>query len=365
MNMQQINKFYNTKSINKVFNFEGNTFVERVAKYPKIVYTNDLLKDKIVSSKSIYPEDKKNLFSLRIDVDEIDSEEFAKYLEIFKPFSRWVTIFCCASIFSDKVYLLNNAKNIGIDIQSHGYYHHTYRDYENNYHNILKAKEFFEKNRISTFGFAAPMGRYNHNLMLALEDLGYRYSSDFSFDYLNLPHYPKLGARFSKILQIPIFPICPELLCVHGFHLDKIIAYYDYVIRVLEQSNIPIIIYAHTDRRYPEVKEFLKQLLEKIKDNDKLYKCNISDFASRCFSYEDKTISRQYGIINSQLTCNVSHVPDQSLLGVPDKASLPEKIKKNIKETIDFENITPANELKGNVVKKALKILVRKFFVTK
>ncbi len=159
------------------------------------------------------------------------------------------------------------------------------------------------------------MGKYNESLMLALEDLGFLYSSDFSFDYLNFPHYPKLKNRFSKILQIPIFPICPELLLMSGLNLDDITSYYDKVVAELINANIPVIIYNHTDIRYPQVKGFLKQFLAKIAENDKLYKCNISDFASWCLKQEDRDFSGANGILNKSVAAGFLKIPDSSLLG--------------------------------------------------
>jgi hypothetical protein len=204
------------------------------------------------------------------------------------------------------------------------------------------------------------MGRYNANLMRALENLGYRYSSDFSFDYLNFPHYPKLGKRFSKVLQIPILPICPELLLMNNFTTKEIVEYYDEAITGLKKTNIPIIIYSHTDTRHQQTKKCLKQLLERIKDDDKLYKCNMSSFASWCFSKEDRKTAEQYGIINPAFISGVLKLPPQELLGVPLSLNPLAKIKKSIKELIDFERVTPAGELKGNSLAKGIKLFLRK-----
>jgi len=357
MNYQD--KFFNTQSADKTFSFKGKFFSECVARYPKILYTPDRTLAKI-NAENFYPENKKNIFSLRVDVDEFEEKDFLQYIRILEPFKKYVTLFCCVAAFEKKEYLLKELKSMGFDVQSHGFYHHVYNDYENNYNNILKAKNFFDKTGINTTGFAAPMGKYNENLMLALEDLGFLYSSDFSFDYLNFPHYPKLKNRFSKILQIPIFPICPERLLLSGFELDEIIAYYDEILKSLADTNIPIIIYSHTDIRYPGVKDFLKQFLAKISRSDKLYKCNISDFASWCLRREDRDFSGVTGILNKNIAAGFLKIPDSSLLGCVGKTSLSKLIKKAIKNAIDFETVTPESEIKGNKIKKQIKLFVRK-----
>jgi hypothetical protein len=247
---------------------------------------------------------------------------------------------------------------MAIDIQSHGFYHHSYRDYRNNFHNIDKAKIFFEKQDITTCGFAAPMGKYNKPLMLALEDLEYKYSSDFSFDYINFPHYPFIGNRFSKILQIPIFPICPELLFKEGFILKEVIEYYKNVISSLKSTRIPIIIYLHTDSRYPEVIFFLKEIMELIKDDQELYKCSISEFAEWCFEIENTDLSKKYGIITSGIS-RLS-VPPSKYFGISSNISIKKRIKRYVKELIDYEEVTPLRELKNNWLQKSVKMVVRK-----
>lgn len=389
MNYQD--KFLNTQSVDKTFSFKDKIFSEHVAKYPKILYpvrkypaayrrvipnltnaepnapcdfSNGIYPPDYASSElntdNFYPENKKNIFSLRIDVDELEEKNFLQYIKILEPFKKYVTLFCCAAAFRRKEYLLKELKSANFDVQSHGFYHHVYNDYENNYSNILKAKDFFDKAGINTIGFAAPMGKYNESLMLALEALGYIYSSDFSFDYLNFPHYPKLKKRFSKILQVPIFPICPELLFAAGFNLGEVMAYYDKVLESLADTTIPVIIYNHTDIRYSQVKDFLKQFLSKISRSDKLYKCNTSDFALWCLRQEDRRFSGATGILNKKITAGFLKIPDSSLLGQPGKIRPSKMIKKAIKNAIDFETVTPDSEIKGSRIKKEIKLFIRK-----
>jgi hypothetical protein len=244
-------------------------------------------------------------------------------------------------------------------VQSHGFYHHTYNSYEDNYANMARARDLFEGINIFTTGFAAPMGKYNKNAMLALEKLGYRYSSDFSFDYLNFPHYPRLDKRFSKVLQVPIFPICPEVLFARNFSAEEVSLYYDEKIEAMKQNSIPVIIYAHTNKHCDKVREFLKRLLEKIEAEDDLYKCNMSDFADMCFNIEDVAFSRDHGILSPAVVSGISGWPGKGLLGSPRRKSVFGSIKDLVKSSIDYEDITPVEELKKNKYGNMLKIAVR------
>ena len=72
--MKYMNKFYDTGSIEKDFSWKGKVFSERVAKYPKILYKG-LIPSGQKSGAILYPGGKKNLFSLRIDVDEVDEHD--------------------------------------------------------------------------------------------------------------------------------------------------------------------------------------------------------------------------------------------------------------------------------------------------
>ena len=356
--MKYMNKFYDTGSIEKDFSWKGKVFSERVAKYPKILYKG-LIPSGQKSGAILYPGGKKNLFSLRIDVDEVDELELGKYWDLFERFSKWITVFCCADAFAGKKHLLERAGEIGLDVQSHGFYHYTYNNYEDNYNNIARAKDFFESIGIHTTGFAAPMGKYNKSVMLALEALGYKYSSDFSFDYLNFPHYPRLDKGFSRILQVPIFPVCPEILFENGFSANEVNKYYDEKIEELKESSIPIIIYAHTNKFCGKVLAFLKRLLERIETEDSLHKCNMTDFAKICFSAEDAAFSRKYGVLSPGVVSGLSGVPGAGLIGSPRKKKIFKTVKDLVKNSIDYEDVTPIEELKNNMYRNALKIAVR------
>lgn len=365
INTKIINIFFNTESVEKEFCFGKTKFTEKIAKYPKIISALKIFSavDADENIKLTYPEGKSGLFSLRIDADEIDEANFSEYLKILRPFKDWITVFCCVGSFIGKENVLRECIEVGFDIQSHGFYHYVYNDYENNYHNLSKANKFFEQFGIKPKGFAAPMGKYNSSLMLALENTGFNYSSDFSFDYLNLPLYPKIDGRFSRVLEVPVFPVCPEILFAKNLSIGEITQYFDCVINELKKANTPVIIYAHTNKHYPEVKAFLKQLLEKIKSDDTLYKCNLTKFSEWCLKIKDENFCRDYGLLNPLFYSGFLKPPDEKLLGRVTKRSFLKRVKNYIKDKLDFEVITPAEELKGSNIKNKIKFLLRNLFV--
>jgi hypothetical protein len=94
-------------------------------------------------------------------------------------------------------------------------------------------------------------------------------------------------------------------------------------------------------------------------ENDRLYKCNISDFAGFCLKLEDKEFSKNSGLLNKKISGSLE-LSNEALLGEPLVLSPLKRIKRLIKNLIDFETVTPAQELRGNRIKKGLKLFFRK-----
>ena len=205
------------------------------------------------------------------------------------------------------------------------------------------------------------MGKYNKNLMAALEALDYKYSSDFSYDYLNFPHYPKVGKSFSQILQIPIFPVCPELMFENAFSESEVLEYFLKSITKIKSANLPVIIYAHTNPRYPQTKKLLGNLLKEINKDDSLCKTNMTQLANWCFSQEDKIFSAKTGLINETFYRGFIKIPPVELFGKEVRIKLGNKLKYFLKNMLDFETITPKEDLKSNKMKTMLKLIFRRF----
>ena len=74
------------------------------------------------------------IFSLRIDADEYDRETFSLYYPLFEKYSDLFTIFINAGSFVSAEDAVVKCRDIGLDVQSHGFYHHTYNDYAHYIH---------------------------------------------------------------------------------------------------------------------------------------------------------------------------------------------------------------------------------------
>jgi hypothetical protein len=295
-----------------------------------------------------------NVFCLRIDADEYGQASFSRYLDLFKTYKDAVTIFFNINSFKDNLGEIERCKAAGPDIQSHGFYHYTYNDYESNVYNIRKAKQVFDKLGIRTKGFAAPMGKWNWQLMRALESEGYEYSSDFAYDYLGLPTYPSRQGVVSSVLEIPIFPVAPELFFRESnYALENVIGYYKGAIDEMADCGLPAIIYAHTSIEHKDVPVLLKELVSyavSIKKMQPVSMTGINDIWRN-------------GIPASSGGKEVG-IPDGIYLGKDVEIPLNTKIKERVKSWIDFERITPPEDLRCAAAKKAVKLLARKCFKT-
>ena len=58
-----------------------------------------------------------------------------------------------------------------------------------------KRKQLLRNSGFRMQGFAAPFGTWNDELGRAIVDCGFEYSSEFSYDYDNLPSLPQTSER--------------------------------------------------------------------------------------------------------------------------------------------------------------------------
>ncbi len=289
------------------------------------------VRERVARSPRIEAADRSNclngIFSLRIDADEYHSGSFSGFLELFKKYNSAITIFINVNSFEATPEEVINCQKAGLDIQSHGYYHHVYNDYQANLSNIRKAKDFFLKLGIKTKGFAAPMGKWNWNLMRALEKEAYEYSSDFSYDYLGLPSYPQINGKPAKILEIPIFPVAPELFFEKKqSELKAVIEYYKRSIDQMILNNLPVIVYGHTSVYGQGAITLLREIIEYALFEKKLLPKNLTDIA--------RIWKENQPLANNRIEKSIFQ---PEILGKEIQLPLVKRIKKQAREILDPE----------------------------
>lgn len=353
-----------------------------------------------------YPGRYNSLFNFRFDLDEDIGNELENIAAVARNYKDCTTMFACCASFKKNSYKIKGLIDEGFDVQSHGYYHHTYSDKGQNRKNIQKSLGYFKMLNHRVDGFAAPKGRWNPGLQETLQELGFSYSSEFALDYDNLPFYPVMGRTFSKVLQIPIYPVC------WGLYNDAAIndseAIKKYMLSVITNKfirNMPIIIYGHPGEQISKEPVLLKEIYERIDTLNGVWKVNLSglagwwkkreriDFSELSFDLSKKALKyalednldfsgaylsiqtlrdkRAYrGIFKESdefLADSLEYEVSESLASGPQaclEKPWPSPCLKRIKEymvdILDWEECTPADELERATVPSKIKYFLRR-----
>jgi len=136
----------------------------------------------------------------------------------------------------------------GHDVQLHCRRHTVYPDYERNLDNFRRGKDAMDSAGMSPVGVVAPFGEWNPNLNRAFERLGFEYSSEFCLAYDDLPFRPVVGKRLSKVLQMPVHPICLGRLVAARASPEQMSAYFRSVIDLQVARQEPCFLYDHPER---------------------------------------------------------------------------------------------------------------------
>lgn len=227
---------------------------------------------------STFPFPYRAAFNLRVDLDESNPEDYARFARSRQPLADCTTHFVSTFAYGAERQVLEDLKQY--DTQSHGHFHHIYRDHEANQANLGRADQILRKAGLDPVGFASPHGRWNPGLDQVLEALGYAYSSEFQLGYDDLPFFPWCGGRFSRILQVPIHPVCEGLFFDQGLtHPWPVADYFTRVVRAKIEAGEPAFVYGHPERRLARYPEILAAVASTIEGESLLWRVTLTEFA--------------------------------------------------------------------------------------
>jgi len=135
----------------------------------------------------------------------------------------------------------------GHDIQLHCLRHTVSPDYKRNLDNFRRGKDAMADAGIAPVGVVAPFGEWNPELNRALERLDFEYSSEFCLAYDDLPFRPVVEGRLSKVLQVPVHPICLGRLVAARANAAQMAAYFRSVIDLQVARREPCFLYDHPE----------------------------------------------------------------------------------------------------------------------
>ena len=269
------------------FEVEGIDLAERVARVPKAAIRRLLIRrirgeceraGAIWARLSPFPASYRSAFNFRADLDEPCLEDYRRFAAARRPIDDCSTHFISTAAYEIFPEVLADLR--GLDAQSHGHHHYIYRDPASNRRNLAKARDLLERAGIDPVGFAAPEGRWNPGLDGVLEESGYEYASDFALGYDDWPFFPIVDGRESKVLQVPIHPICEGLFLDAGIaDPARIGAYFAGVIRAKAHAGEPAFVYGHPERRLGRMPAVVEAIARAAGELDRTWRVTLTEFS--------------------------------------------------------------------------------------
>jgi predicted deacetylase len=225
-----------------------------------------------------YPSDRQSLFAFRIDTDYAARPEVEALRDLARASKIPLTWFVDVGSQKDFLSLFGEmaGDENGDEVGVHCFHHRAYPDPAAHAENIRKAVRAFESAGLRARSYAAPYGLWSERLAEAVEQFKFVYSSEFSYDYDDLPSVPHLPAGFISTLQVPVHPISIGSLRRQGFREEEMTAYYRALIDRKIQAREPVFLYHHPKNAHPRV---LEKVFEMIHERG-LEKVRMIDFAS-------------------------------------------------------------------------------------
>lgn len=367
----------------------GRGLVERVSRRPKAAIRRRLierLRDRIWALGGVwmrlapFPYPYRSAFSLRADLDESVPDDYHRFAKARTTLDGCATHFVSTHAYAHHASVVADLRKL--DAQSHGHFHHVYSNSSANGKNLERAHRILQGAGIEPVGFAAPHGRWNPGLDDALEDLGYLYSSDFQLGYDDLPFFPWKNGRFSRILQIPIHPVCEGLFVEAGIDDPATIGgYFHQVVADRAAAGELVVVYGHPERRLGRMPGVMAEIARSVADRAFLWRATFTEISrwwrwrgerkwlvlpradGRCeiqFEEWDSRYPLAVAIERGGFRCAAPIAGPRTVLGLnslayervqtlSDAAPVPiaraPSLKRVLRRALDWETATPIDEL--------------------
>ena len=258
--------------------------------------------------KWYYPNGEPSIFTFRIDSDKGSQDEIEQIFRLCEEYHIPATWFL--DVKSHESWLSYFQKFSRQEIGIHCYHHTVHDSTVLNKENFERAKYLLERQGFHPEGIAAPTGEWKPYIGNAIQEMGLQYSTEFGYDYDNLPSYPPSGSALSTVLQLPIHPICTGSLRRAGFSTDAMSSYYKVVIDSKLAHFEPICLYHHPTHHHIEV---FKEVFEYIQSR-KINAMSYADYArwwkrrseQRLTSTIEGTTLHLHGIDDAQLWARIT-----------------------------------------------------------
>ena len=378
----------------------GVTVVERMARYHKAAIRRrlvDRVRRDVVALGGVwarlacFPFPYRSAFNLRVDLDENHPEDYARFALARKPIDDCSTHFVSTAAYGASTGVLADLRRV--DAQSHGHFHHVYRDVASNRRNLERAHAVLvDAGFAAPEGFAGPHGRWNSGLDQILEEMGYRYSSDFQLGYDDRPFFPWRGDRFSRVLQVPVHPLCEGAFFEAGGTPQSVSDHLVATVRSAIDSGEPAFVYGHPEARLGRYPRIVSALADAVAGEEMVWRTTLTEFArwwrwraDRKWSVTilgDDRLSIQFDEVDRKYPFAVEVVRGEHVASIPmttpslrfPRSSLvyerrtlrfdrpeptathaPRGVRAKIRSAIDWETVTPVADIATNSVAGRIK----------
>ncbi len=200
--------------------------------------------------KWYFPSDEKNIFLFRVDTDMGTPRNVIDIYKLASDHEVPVSWFIDVKSQKKNLDLYREMKNH--ELALHCFEHKRFKKMKEFRSDLKTAIEYFYKYGIYPEGYAVVYGKWNQEIALMIHDFNFAYSSEFGFDYDNLPSFDKY-----MNFQIPIHPICVGNLKRQGYSTTDMIRYFDMVIQKKISVQEPLVFYHHPNDENIEVIHFI------------------------------------------------------------------------------------------------------------
>ncbi|GIW87480.1 MAG: hypothetical protein KatS3mg108_1804 [Isosphaeraceae bacterium] len=277
-----------TRAALRCWKIGNNRLYERVNRHDRAALRHrvvDALRDWVIAQGGVwaclapFPYPYRSAFCLRIDLDEPCEADYWPFASRRKPLDDCTSHFVSTAAYGQLPRVLDDLRQL--DTHSHGHHHVVYRTPAANRRNLERADALLRAAGITPRGFAAPEGRWNPGLDDAIESLGYGFSSEFQVGYDDLPFFAWRGNGFSRVLQIPIHPLCEGLFLQAGARDGQAIA--DHLTAVIDSRvalGLPAFIYGHPEHRLGRFPEIVEAVARTVQHQTGLWRTTFGAFAT-------------------------------------------------------------------------------------
>ena len=207
-----------------------------------------------------FPHGRRNLFAFRIDTDGASRRDVDELYGLARRYGISISWFL--DVGRHGTWLKHFASMVDQEIGTHCFEHKEFVSHDEHVRDMSRAVKEMEAVGLKPVGFTAPFGNWNVELGRAIDQMGFQYSSEFSYAYDTLPFFPIVQTQQFNTLQIPIHPICIGSLMKVGYSSAQMKEYYWRVIVEKLAREEPLFFYHHPSHRHWDVVEFVFQAMQ-------------------------------------------------------------------------------------------------------